>query len=442
MYLGVGVGILCVFSVFQAEHLLSQTLGSANANDTISFLSDYTFSSQNTTTPTNVITWKGKKDLKKYTQAYFHDGNLVCDLLSNTTERTLINITFGCKHLFDNSGLGTGNFIAGFYAIRLAAKYKGNVDVSIHCPDALEERQRLLLPWVTGDFPANTIHQEELESRMNRHNVHSDDVCGNIDVCPIGFMFPEIQYELRRMAIALVGVPDDKHSTHRAVHNWLSQQQHQVQMRRNRMQLPMIDTPLYADMELDDVIVHFRCGDLMSSKHPRFAFLKYNAFASRISPDALSIGIVTQPFDDSAQNRAWDSSSVKRSRCKTVVLDFCAYLQEQFPRARIRIHNSPNETIALTYARMIMANQTIAGISTFGVFSSIASFGTGYIRLPDNKSATNQWLTNPPLNQLTENLMLMEEPNILMVRQVQKLWEEQDGKQKILSWFRDPRISY
>ena len=91
---------------------------------------------------------------------------------------------------------------------------------------------------------------------------------------------------------------------------------------------------------------------------------------------------------------------------------------------------------------MIMANQSIAGISTFGVFSSIASFGTGYIRLPDNRSATNQWLTNPPLSKLTRDLVLMEEPNILMVQQVQKLWEEEEGEQKILSWFRDSSISY
>lgn len=182
----------------------------------------------------------------------------------------------------------------------------------------------------------------------------------------------------------------------------------------------------------------------MLSEHPRFAFLKFHSFASRISQQATSIGIVTQPFDASAQNRAWDSSAVKRNRCKTVVLDFEQYLQCEFPRARIRIHNSPNKTIALTYARMVMANQSIAGISTFGVFPSIASFGTGYIRLPDNRSATNQWLIHPRLDQVMgdDSLVLMEEPNILMVRQVQKLWEEEDGEEKILSWFRDPSISY
>jgi hypothetical protein len=47
---------------------------------------------------------------------------------------------------------------------------------------------------------------------------------------------------------------------------------------------------------------------------------------------------------------------------------------------RIMIHNGPNETIALAYARMIMAKQAIVGIGSFGVFPALATFGIGYIR--------------------------------------------------------------
>ena len=395
VYPGVVLIILCIYSIIYAEHLLSQTLPFRTINDDYGLRESIIMSHKNTTsTPTNVIAWHGKRDLKQFMRTFFDDKNLVCNLASK--EAKLLNITFGCQHLFENSGLGSGNFLVGFYAIRLAAMFKGNIDVSIHCPDAYKERDKLLLPWLTGYFPASASKKDELVSRMNQFSVRHEDVCGNIDVCPIGLMFSEIQNELRRMAIALVGLPDKNHFSHHAVKTWMSQHEDDTK-NGNKMFLTPSYTPLYQNVELDDVIVHFRCGDLMSSQHPRFAFLKYNAFASRISPNATSIGIVTQPFDESAQNRAWDSSSVKRNRCKTVVLDFEQYLRETFPRANIRIHNSPNETIALTYARMIMANQSIAGISTFGVLSSIASFGTGYIRLPDNRSATNQWLTNPPL---------------------------------------------
>ena len=41
-----------------------------------------------------------------------------------------------------------------------------------------------------------------------------------------------------------------------------------------------------------------------------------------------------------------------------------------------------------------------------------------------------------------DDLVLMDEPNILMVQQVNEIWEEEDGEQKILSWFREPSISY
>jgi hypothetical protein len=148
--------------------------------------------------------------------------------------------------------------------------------------------------------------------------------------------------------------------------------------------------------------------------------------------------------------RATDVSSVNQYRCRTVVLDFVAYLQDRFPKTRVRIHNSPNETIALTYARMVLANQTIAGITTFAVFPVIACFGTGYIRRPDKTSIENSWLVNPRLDHLMNNttattnnsLVLMKEPNILMARQIAKLWKEPYGQEKILAWFRNSSITF
>jgi len=462
---------------------------------------------------TYTVSWKGKQDLKTFMTTYFNEKNMVCDIAekfsleySNTIskdDRILLNITFGCNELFYNSGLGSGNFLAGFYAIRLAAKVISSsslyaksppIDVSITCPDAQVEKANLLLPWITGYFPAPQQNKESGQQvqrglrspLLNTEELkpeREEDVCKHIDVCPIGYMYPEIQNELRRMAIALVGIPTNrKHPTRQAVVDWLQAQQRrqwkQFQLKEEtqyekKLQIPMPDlahnlisssspltiqqqlqkslpAPIFPNTELDDAILHFRCGDLMNSQHKRFGFLKFDAFAKHISPDAQSIGIVTQPFDtgqdgDNAvgQTRSWDQGREKGQRCRIVVTDFVQYLHERFPVARITVHNNPDETIALTYARMIMANQTIAGISTFGVFPSIASFGTGYIRLPDEKSPTNNWLNNPRLDTLIgDKLELMEEPNILMVRKVRTLWEEEDGESKILEWFRDVSIKY
>ena len=215
-YLVVAVTILCVhvFSVLYAERLLSETIH----HDAL-LLRDYSSAfTKNSAQPTNVISWHGKNDLKRFMQAYFHEKNLVCDIDAHVT---LLNITFGCNHLYENSGLGSGNFVAAFYAIRLAAKRLGNIDVSIHCPDASREQGRLLLPWLMGYFPASHTATSDLGTTMDQANVHRDNVCDNIDKCPIGFMFPDIQYELRRMAVALVGLPEQGHPSHSAVKDWL-----------------------------------------------------------------------------------------------------------------------------------------------------------------------------------------------------------------------------
>ena len=491
-----------------------------------------------------IIHWQGQNDLKTFIKAYFKDHNRVCDLFPNSEaessassrrhRRILLNITFGCHDVFTNAGAGSENFMVGFYAIRLAAaaananaNVNANVnanantgnhqptttmDVLIDCFDAWEQRHQLLLPWMTGWFPADATRQSSL-SFLSPNNpstwlsttttttttttipipttsstistyadiVHQD-ACGNIDACPIGFLFRDIQNDLRRMAVALVGIPTGLATASR-VEQWWRTMTSAAAPRQPKspqpldassgpvLKLPLPDytaaqqqqqyTPLYSNVELDDTVIHFRCGDLMASQHPRFAFLKYSAMARPIFPTTTTIGIVTQPFHAGAQSRAWDASAVKRQRCRIVVTDFVQYLHERFPHARIRIHNDPNETIALTYARMILANQSIAGISTFGVFPSIATFGTGYIRWPDEKSPTNQWLLHPRLDHLMatsssssltsdttmatnkqQQLVLLKEPNILMVRKMQKLWEQENAEQTILRWFRDDSIRY
>jgi hypothetical protein len=112
--------------------------------------------------------------------------------------------------------------------------------------------------------------------------------------------------------------------------------------------------------------------------------MKFSAFSKRIPPNTKSIGIITQPFDDGAQNRKGDAMSKTQTqkRHRVVVMALVDFLQEKVPQARVTIHNGRTETIALAFARMIMANQTIVGITSFAVFPAMTSFGNGYIRKP------------------------------------------------------------
>jgi hypothetical protein len=163
-------------------------------------------------------------------------GNYFCDTMEARNEThhkqrpTLLNITFGCQDLFSKSGLGTGNFISAFYGLRLAASVYGDVNVQMSCPDAVQEQTSLILPWLMGSFPItasrDVLDQTDVKAiggirgsssshTSIRKNATSpptiEQACGNYDKCPIGHMVHSIRYELRRMAVALVGIPHENH---------------------------------------------------------------------------------------------------------------------------------------------------------------------------------------------------------------------------------------
>ena len=180
-------------------------------------------------------------------------------------------------------------------------------------------------------------------------------------------------------------------------------------------------------------VLHFRCGDLISSNHPSFGFMKFGSYSRHLDQNVTSIGIVTQPFDDHGQAREYDGGESKQAKCKKVVYALVDHLQEKFPAARVAIRNDANETIALTFARMVMAKQVVIGITSFGVFPGIATFGTSYIRKPDYDKAPNRWLLRPKVEEVLDNVKLVEEPR-LMAMSCRRMWKE-DGS-AVLDWFR------
>jgi hypothetical protein len=188
----------------------------------------------------------------------------------------------------------------------------------------------------------------------------------------------------------------------------------------------------------------------MDSESPYFSFLPFSSLVQDISPDAQSIGIITQPFGNdnksnnsrsnatTSQVRWFDARNTTQDRCRTVVHALVDYIQVRHPRSRITIHNGPHETIALAYARMVMANQSIAGISTFGVFPVLSTFGTGYLHQPHGVPSVTSWLFakhgNRSISQVVPNLHVIYDRQYMMVSDMKKLWQT-SGSAGVLAWF-------
>ncbi|GAX17309.1 hypothetical protein FisN_10Lu173 [Fistulifera solaris] len=296
-----------------------------------------------------------------------------------------------CEDLFVNNIYGTGNVLLMLYNIRLIARLLGNVSIQMECVDAMETRSSLVIPWIMGSFPANV---------WPGPSASLEDACDSFQPKTAHIIVDDIQYELRRMAISLVGVPSINHPAA----NFTVKES-----KERTLQVPMTTAPLRSDVELDDVVIHFRCGDIIELKaHHKYHYVRWSVLAKRISPAARTIGIVTQPSQ--GQTRKIDNHN--RDRCTQLLGPMQTYLQQRLPWAQVRIRNAPEETIALAFSRFIMANQSLAGgFSTFYRMPFYATFGTAY-----------------DYDEMGDNHMVSSE---LMM----DLWQNETGLQRILSLF-------
>jgi hypothetical protein len=358
-----------------------------------------------------MVTLEGRAGMGRLITRYNEDGNLFCELideLRSADPHVLIqfNITFGCQELF-HAGCGTGNFLQLLYGLRFT------------CPDAETTRQHLILPWMTGFYLARSGAQASAFS-----NLAPAAACGGVFQQPLGHMVPAMQRDLRHMAVALVGrSPGLKEDVEEKAPSFVPQISPAV----------TLDPPPFADVEWDDAVIHFRCGDLMDSGHPSFAFMNFRGYTRPIARNTTtSIGILTSPYDPGAGSvRRVDARPQIQERCRIVVASLQEYVREQFPQARVRIHTE--DSIALTYVRMILAQQVVAGISTFGVMPAVATFGTGYLRIPDHPDEVNQWLLKPRIDEIVDNVVFIKGAKT-PVQHIQALWQ-QEGAVGVLAWF-------
>jgi hypothetical protein len=418
--------------------------------------------------------WEGIDDMRYFAQSYYQgQNNTYCQRIdderanhslvegistesdkSTSPQPLTMEISFGCQELYAQSGYGTGNYISLIYGLRLATAVHENVGLNFTCHDADATKASLIVPWLTGWYPPRS---QTSPSRYPQVSV--DEGCSPYRTTHISLMYQEMQFDFRRMAIGLVGIPGDNHPSAAFAKQYLSVGSSNYEEGRTHARQMHLDVdpnnPVFprGSVELDDAVIHFRCGDLMDSDHPNFAFLKFASYVQDISTEARSIGIITQPFakvandtvdtdtstnDTSSgslgQERWYDASSTTKDRCRTVVSALVDYIQERFPTSTVTIHNGPTETIALAYARMIMANQTVAGISTFGVFPTVASFGTAHLHQPHGPFV-NGWMFWPRrIDELAPHVSIVRDRDYIMVADLKVLWETQ-GAPGVVAWF-------
>jgi hypothetical protein len=403
-----------------------------------------------------VISWSGLDAMEALVDTIW-ERNYFCDAIKAarrnwtaplqaenvTGEKTLsitLKLSFGCRDLYTNGKTGSGNYLQALYMMRLAATVLEHVDVRVACHDAEATKRDLILPWFTGRWHWRRRSKEKLlqvaESIKKNRRVVRYETCRPFWDAPIGLMHQEIQYDLRRMAVSLLGaIPDHPSAV-------FLRNPSQLSLQRFEPQLAHIleGGPLFRNVTLDDAVIHFRCGDLLTTNLTSYGFMKFSGYTRHISADARSIGILTQPFQDKKkqQQRTQDADFTSRRRCRTLVVALKAYISRRHPTTRVSIRNDPNETIALTYARMIMANQTVGTMSTFSAFPVVATFGTGYFLRP-KKWSPNVWMRNHPnmIDELTDkpNLVLFDEESVLVGPQTTDLWNAQ-GVNAVLGWFR------
>lgn len=289
----------------------------------------------------------------------------------------LVNLTLNCTDRNRN----TGNWITALYHLRLAAAL-GRVDFQFQCDDGMETAESSVLPWLSGFYPSQNVMSSTSRSISN---ISSDEwqydfgwpevdlVCSDkYNKLPLQHMAHEMQKDMRSMAVAMLG---SRHFNASGLERRIDLLRTRVQDRRPGAAM------IYPreDLAVDDAAIHFRCGDVFGgTQKDVYGLIKFKEFKNLIPQESTnSIGIFTQPFHAS-RVRPEDRDFVQQ--CERVVNVLVEYLHNSYPNATISIRNTLQDTIPITYARMIMASQTITTMSTFGIFPAIGSFGDGYFK--------------------------------------------------------------
>mmetsp|Transcript_10521 Transcript_10521/g.21648 ORF Transcript_10521/g.21648 Transcript_10521/m.21648 type:complete len:524 (-) Transcript_10521:136-1707(-) len=283
--------------------------------------------------------------------------------------RPILNLTINkCESW---GGYGQGNFVFGVYIVRMAAALH-KMDLIFDCKGRSEpyNYNHFLMPWFMGSWAApQNLTDYFFPSTIPKQS----EVCQkSLPLIRLDKMAKHIQQDVRSLAETLIGhqkaIP---HSTIETGSKYPSQ---------NFLMTSLSQQPLLKNVTLDDVIIHFRCGDVMGGTgRMDYGMLKFTPYHRDISSDIQTIGILTQPFSAKSL-RTKDRK--RATHCKIATYLLVDYLHSVLPHSvNITIRNNPRtETLPLAYARLAMAKQSFVSLSTFGMLPIIANIGESYVQ--------------------------------------------------------------
>jgi len=315
--------------------------------------------------------------------------------------------------------MGTGNWITAWYMVRIATTL-ARVDLSFQCREGMQNHERELLPWLTGYYPAPKDTDDwplDFEPPVEKFACIDD-----YKQIPVHHASHLIQSDMRRIAVAVMG--DRGYDTSALDLDTIKLAFENDAKATNS---EPVELPLAPDIKLDDVAVHFRCGDVLGGANRNdFGVIKFDEYKRQISPTVKSIGILTQPFNKTLL-RSQDKG--KAENCRKVVGVLVDYLEKAFPKSTVNVHNGIEDTLPVTYVRLTMAKQTIISYSSFGIFPAMGTFGEGYFQ--EGNRGVNPFNKHVP--EVLPNTHIMTAPR-LGTSQVKKA-----GIDGIIKWFVTPR---
>ncbi len=328
--------------------------------------------------------------------------------VQNNLPPPLMRVFLNCTGITTSTQLGTGNWITAIYAIRIAATL-GMVDLEVKCLEDVKNDPDHLISWFVGYFPSPV----DFGTWPYDEPVPTEKAaCSNkVSRLRIDTMAHEIQSEVRKLAVTVLGTRQDLGWSHPSV--------------------PQNRPPLVPGVVLDDVVIHLRCGDVFGGHNGHnYGIVHFSEYKKYISPhNTTTLGIVTQPLTKGNFTRSTDLE--KSEECRHVVTALVDYLQDYLPNTRIAIRNDVKEPIAVAYARMAVAKQVFVSESTFGIFPAVGTFGEGFFQRGNRD--VNKWSIYVP--EKLPNVHMMHAPRMssLEIRDA--------GLNATLSWLVSPVIS-